>query len=466
MQVSVLSGIGADEAGDFRSRLPVNLVPVPKSQGISAGYLRPADGINTLLSGPGVDRGGIVWRDQLYRVMGTTLVRVNADGTYAVLHDVGSGGPVSMAYSFDQLAIASGGRLYYYTPLLFTQVVDPDLRTCVDMIWVDGYFMSTDGEYLVVTELNAPATINPLKYGSSEADPDPVLGLLKFQGRANALNRYTIEQFENVGGTGFPFQRVEGALLRRGVIGTHAACEFLDQIAFVGSGHNEPVAVWLGANGQTQKISTREIDTLLQEYSERDLASTIVEARIEKSHQHLYIHLPDRTVVFDAAASQVLGEPVWFVLSSSLTGFGQYRAQHMLWCYDRWICGDPQSNQLGILTNETGEHYGQKVGWEFSTPILYNEGRGALFHKVELAALTGRVPLGADPTVYTSYTLDGETWSMPSPCKAGKQGARNARLTWLRQGRMQHWRAQRFTGTSDAHLSFARLEIELEGLNA
>lgn len=466
MQVSILSGITSDEAGDFRTSMPKNLVPVPKQNGVSAGYLRPADGINAFLTGPGVDRGGIVWNGLLYRVMGTTLTRVRADGTHDVLGDVGYGGPVSFDYSFDRLAICSGGRLYYWSPTEFLQVTDRDLGKSVDAIWVDGYFMSTDGEYIAVTELTDPRSVNPLKYGSAEADSDPVLGLLKFQGRPNALGRYTIEQFENVGGPNFPFQRVEGALIRRGVIGTHAAAEFLDQIAFVGSGHNEPVSVWLGANGQTQRIATREIDTLLQTYSEAQLAGVIVEARIEKSHQFLYIHLPDRTVVFDAAASQAMETPVWFVLSSSITGFSQYRARFMVWAYDRWICGDPQGNALGVLTDDTGAHYGVKVGWEFSTPILYNEGRGAIFHQLELAALTGRVAVGVDPVVHTSYTLDGETWSMDAPCRAGKQGQRNARLTWLRQGRMQNWRAQRFSGTSDAHLSFMRLDVQLEPLNA
>ena len=50
--IPILSGISASGA-DFRSAYPVNLVPVPKVQGISQGYLRPAEGIVAVADGGG-----------------------------------------------------------------------------------------------------------------------------------------------------------------------------------------------------------------------------------------------------------------------------------------------------------------------------------------------------------------------------------------------------------------------------
>ena len=49
----------------------------------------------------------------------------------------------------------------------------------------------------------------------------------------------------------------------RGAVGAHAAAVFMEQIAFLGGGRNEAPAVWLGSNGVTQKISTREIEQIL-----------------------------------------------------------------------------------------------------------------------------------------------------------------------------------------------------------
>jgi hypothetical protein len=91
MQIPILSGIYTDNGPDLRTSYPVNLVPVPKNSGISAGFLRPADGIVANGIGPGIDRGGVNWQGGCYRVMGTKLVSVASDGTVTTLGAVCSG---------------------------------------------------------------------------------------------------------------------------------------------------------------------------------------------------------------------------------------------------------------------------------------------------------------------------------------------------------------------------------------
>ena len=466
MQISILNGIYTDNGPDFRTSYPVNMVPVPKNSGISTGYLRPGDGLVANGSGPGIDRGGINWQGECYRVMGTKLVSVASNGAVTVLGDVG--GPVNTLvtfdYSFDELAIASGGRLYYWDNSTLTQVTDPDLGIVLDVVWVDGYFMTTDGEFLIVTELSDPTQVNPLKYGSSEVDPDPVVALLKLRNEVYALNRNTIEVFDNIGGDLFPFQRIDGAQIQKGVIGTFACCVYIERIAFLGGGRNESPGIYVGAAATTQKISTQEIDELLLTYSEAQLAQVKLEARNDKSHQHLYVHLPDRTVVYDAAASEALGDQVWFTLTTTVVGFAQYRARNLVWAYDKWLVGDPQSSTIGYLVDDIGSHWGQKVRWEFGTIIAYNEGKGALFQKIELVSLTGRVALGTNPQISTSYSLDGLSYSQDRYIYVGTIGNTSKRLAWFQQGHMRNWRIQRFRGDSDSHIAFARLEMQIEGL--
>jgi hypothetical protein len=468
MQIPILNGIYTDNGPDLRTSYPVNMVPVPKQSGISNGFLRPGDGIVANGSGPGVDRGGINWNGICYRVMGTKLVTVASNGAVTVLGDVG--GPtntlVTFDYSFDLLAIASGTRLYYWDPVAstLTQNTDPDLGIVLDVVWVDGYFMTTDGEFLIVTELTNPLDVNPLKYGSSEVDPDPVVALLKLRNEIYALNRNTIEVFDNIGGTLFPFNRIDGAQIQKGVVGTFACCVYMEQIAFLGSGRNEAPSIYMGAAATAQKISTQEIDELLLNYTEAQLALVKMEARNDKAHQHLYVHLPDRTLVYDGAASQVLGEAVWFTLTTTVVGFSQYRARNLVYAYDKWLVGDPQSSNIGYLVDTIGTHWGQKVRWEFGTLIVYNEGNGALFHELELVSLTGRVALGIDPQISTSYSLDGLSWSQDRFIRAGTIGNTKKRLAWFQQGNMRNWRIQRFRGDSDSNIAFARLEAQIEGL--
>lgn len=471
MQVPILSGIYTNTDSDFRLSYPYNMVPVPVAQGISEGYLRPSEGLIAYEQElPGLPRAGINWNDVCYRVAGSNLVKVDETGAHSIIGNVGDNGKTAtLDYSFDYLGIASNGNLFLYDGgASFQQITDPDLGTVLDFIWVDGYFMTTDGANLVVTELNDPFSVNPLKYGSSEIDPDPIRALLKIKNEPYALNRYTIEVFDNIGGTGFPFQRIDGAQIQRGTVGTHSCCKFLDSVAFVGGGRNESISVWLATGGNSFRIATREIDKILDGYTEEVLAEILVEPRVHQGHQYIYIHLPDRTLVYDSAATQLVGEPVWFVLGSGVPGPNgnpsEYRARHFVWCYNDWLVCDTQTFDHGLVSDSVSSHWGESIGWSFSTPIMYNEGRGAIFHRIELVSLTGRAKFGFDGSISTEYSLDGETWSTPKFVKAGKRGNREKRLVWLQQGAMQHWRIQRFTGSSESHLATARLEIQLEPL--
>ena len=477
--VSILAGIYTDQTSDLRTAYPVNLVPVPTPNGVSEGYLRPADGIVQNGTGPGTDRGGIVWDSRMYRVLGTKFCYVDPLGAVTVIADVGAPDPAASSplctfdYSFDRLAIASGGRLYYFKDGAVTQVTDPDLGYVVDVVWVDGYFMTTDGASLIVTDLNDPYQVNPLKYGSSEADPDPVIALLKLRNEIYALNRFTIEVFDNVGTQAasgvpasvvFPFQRIEGAQIQKGCVGDRASCVFVETVAFVGQARNEAPCVYLGVNGNAVKISTRQIDQELAALSSTDLAGIVVETRNDNAHEHLYIHLPDRTLVYDHTASQETKTQIWFMLTSSLTGFARYRARSMLWAYGQWCVADPTSDAVGYMTTEVGSHYGQVVRCEVSTAMMYNESKGAIVSALELVAITGNAPAGENPLVSTSYSNDGRTWSIDHDILAGKQGQRNQRLVWRRQGFFRSFRIQRFRWDTRAHISPMRLELTAEPL--
>ena len=468
MQIPILSGIYTDNGPDIRTSYPVNLVPVPRRSGISDDYLRPAEGLVQNGTGPGIDRGGINWNGVLYRVMGTKLVTVASNGTVTILGDVG--GPVSQSvsfdYSYDRLAIASGTNIYYWNGVL-TQITDPDLGPVLPtVIWIDNYFMFTDGEYLIVTDLTNPLSIDPFKFGSTEVDPDPTVALLKLRNEAYAINRYTMEVFDSVDQEGFPFNPISGAQIEKGAVGTFACCVFNSAIAFVGSGRNEAPGVYLGVNANTQKISTQEIDILLLSYTEAQLSQIKVEARNDRAHQHLYIHLPDRTVVFDAQASQEIQGLVWFTLTTSIVGFAQYRARNFVWCYDRWNVSDPQSTTIGVMDLTIGSHWGQIVRWEFSTIIVYNQGFGAIFHQMELVSLTGRVTVGTNPQISTSYSKDGISWSQDRFTTVGTFGATQKRIAWFQMGNMRNWRIQRFRGDTQAHISIVRLEAQIEPLAA
>ena len=463
--IPILSGIAAKGA-DFITEFPQNMIPVPKDTGLSSGYLRPAEGIITIADGGGVNRGGTRWRDEHYRVSGINLIKVAADGAVTIIGAIGATGGANwatFAQSFDYLAINAGGLLWMYDGVDLTQVTDVDLGVSLDVEWCNGYFISTDGESLISSDINDPFSYNLLRYASSEINPDPVVALQKLRNEIYAVNRYTIEVFAALTnpGSGFPFGRVEGAQIMKGAVGSRACCEFMTALAFLGSGDNQPPAVWAGASGSAVKLSTRDIDDAFKAYSDEVLSEVVLESREDRGHEFLYIHLPDKTFVYDGMASATLQQPIWFVLKS---GTGGYRARGMVWCYNQWNVADPFGSKIGKYSDTIGSHYGDLTMWKFSTPVIYGEGRGVQVHELELVALPGWGAFEDDPVIGTEYSLDGVVWSQPKYIKAGKRGERTKRLTWDKQGEFRNWRIQRFSGDSRAHLAFARLEARMEPL--
>lgn len=464
MQIPILTGITADQRADYRSSMPRNMLAVPKQTGISQGYLRPGEGVVSAGTAPGLPRGAKLWNGSVYRVLGTKLCTVAQDGTVTQLGEVGGTSRASLDYSFDRLAVVSGGGLFYWSGTTLTQVTDPDIGTVIDVVFLGGYFILTDGVNLIVTDLTDPTSINPLKYGSAESDPDPVFGVDKLRNEAYAFGRYTIEVFQNIGGDNFPFQRVDGAQVTKGILGTHCRCNLGDSFAILGSGKDEAPGVYIAGSGSLQKISDREIDEILLTYTEAQLSTAALEYRADKSHRFVWVRLPDRTLCFDINGSQVVGQPVWTTLDSGSLAFSAYRAGDLVWCFNRWNVADPTSTALGYLSDDVASHFGAMIQHGFDTFMVYNAGNGGIIHELELVGLPGRAAFGADPVVWHSWSPDGRTWSAEVPKRVGAFGETEKRIQWRSLGKFLKTRVLRFRWTSDAMLAAARLEAKVEGL--
>lgn len=461
-QISILKGIYVGGFANIRATYPRNLEPIVGDNGISRGYLRAAPGVSLITTGPGEDRGAINWRGSGYRVMGTKLVAFDGGGVFE-LGDVGPGTAVALDYSFDRLAINSGNRLYYYFSGAVTQVTDPDLGPIIDMIWIDGYFMCTDGTYVIVTELSDPFAVDPNKYGSAEEDPDPILALRKVRGEAYVLGRYTIQNLTNVGGSGFPFAANDGGTIPKGAVGSRARCDFLQSFAFVGGGRNEAISVYLAGPGEAISLSTPEIDRQLSLVSTADQAFIEMESRVLQNEQKLYIHLPDKTLVYSHQASLVNEGPVWHILAGGSAADQQYPARHFALVNSAWLCGSP-GGQLGFLNERVETQFGDVAGWEFETTFNYNGGNGAIIKVLELVAATGSAPLGANPTMFLSISQDGRSYGQERAIGQGAFGQTMKRLQWRPKTRFGNYASFRFRGANTAIASFMRLEAELEAL--
>lgn len=456
--IPLLSGIVATGQAEFAQSYPLNLEPVALDNKISKGQLRATSGAVTVATGPGTDRGGILWKNVLYRVMGTELVSVAANGAIASIGDVGGSGPISIDIGFDRIGIRSGNQLWYYDGSALAQVTDVDLGPVIDAMWIGGYWMTTDGTSIIVTELSNPFSVQPLKYGSAEEDPDMVTGLIKLRNEAYVAGRNTIQVFRNIGGNGFPFQTQIGATIPYGCVSATAKCLFAGTFAFVGSARNEGLRVYVAGQGDATAISSRAIEDALAAVA--DQSAIVLEARAYREEQRLFVHLPDESWVYCAEASAKVEEKVWYRIQSA---GGPYRIRNAVQAYGKTFVGDASSSALGLLSDDTDLHFGDEPGWQFDAGLIYNEGQGGIVHSVELIGLPGRA--SREATIFFSMTKDGQTFGNERQLSAGKPGERARRLQWRPHAMFSNYLGLRFRGTGGMP-GFARLEAEIEPLGA
>lgn len=446
MQIAIMAGTTV-KGGEFANSYPVNLEPRALDSGVSKGQLVTTRGASSLTQGPGKDRGGIVWEGTQYRVMGSQLVSISAVGDVTLIGNVGDdGSPAGLDYGFGRLAIRSAQRLYYWDGSALSQVTDPDLGTVNDMLWIDGYYATTDGDYIVVTDLSNPASVNPLRYGSAEADPDAITGLIKYREELYALGRHTTQVFQNAGGNGFPFTVLQGATIPLGCVSATAKCMVGgDGFAFVGGARGEPLSVWYFGGGTATRLSDTTIDDDLVAETSPELIE--MECRAFPGERQVIVHLAGKSWGISLSTTEAGGRSAWFALQSG--SFGPYRLRHAVLYLGRHYVGDALSNQLGALQDQP-EHFGASTDWRFDAATLFDPA-GALVAEVELF---GQFP--TEPSaVFMSMTRDGVYWSREAARPL--TGRRDERVIWRPNAEMRTMGAFRWRGRG--RVAIARCEV-------
>lgn len=272
-----------------------------------------------------------------------------------------------------------------------------------------------------------------------------------------------MENFRNNGGSGFPYIRNPGALIPKGIVGTHAFAYFLDTFAFVGGAPNEASSVWLTGGGQAASISTPDIDRELAALTADEVALVEVEARQEEGEQRLIIHLPSKSLMYLFQTSKAAGEPVWCQLSAGMANDEAYPLRHLTLTESGWI-GGTADGKIGLLDNSVETIFGAERGWRFDTLLIYNQAKGGILNCLELIGLTGQAPSGSIPQAFLSITMDGRTWGQERSIETGRFGQREKRCQWRPGRRFRNYCGLRFRGSGNGRQTWARLEADIEGL--
>lgn len=465
MKLQLVKGTRVDTDAEWRDVLPVNMVGFVQQVGSWSGYLRTADGLRFFAEGLGQDRGGI-WSDRFrrhYRVSGDKLIEVDQFGAVNELSATSIPGSAQVQFdnSFNSVAFTANGDYYRWNGTALTTPAKPGgAGDFIDMCWIDGYYIFTDGENLWNTTLADEEIFNGNERAGSDFAPDEIVGVAKTtDNKLMVFNRYTTERFYNNAGPAFPFARIPNAAIPIGIVGTNAKASIGDGRFIVFGGGKEYSPSFYLLTNSYQNISTKEIDSVIDTYSDFELVNIQIEYRDTRDQELVICQLPRHTLVYDITLSKALGNHIWYEWNSGDSPWrginGVYDPRNVDDKASSWIYGDQQAGTIGKLDETLCTQYGNVVEWSCKTPIVR---AGGTVKVAELVTAPGHSSVKND-VVFVATTKDGVLFGPESLLYRGEQGDYQKRIIARRLGDYPRWFGMRIRGRSAGVFSITGIEI-------
>ncbi len=461
------------ESLPFSAQRCINWIPtIAESGALSTRMLMQPSGLkvfkDTLI---GINRGGLVVKGVAYFINGNSLISLSSFGVVTTHGTIDGTGRVSLATNGQFLVIViPGGKSYAFDNVANTlsQITDVDFRVSDTVVFKDGFFVfsASDGTVFFNSALNDPFTYDALDFGTAEINPDRIVAVHVNHNELFVAGLETIELFQNVGGAGFPFQRIPGANIQKGVHAKFSLVEFDNTFCFVGGGLNERSAVWkVAGSSSAAKISTDAIDSEIQKFTRDEISRSFALTFSERGQFFAVFtfesaRIPSRTFVYNATASALISQHIWFELQAGVTD-DRYRVQSIIPAYGKLLVGDDRSGIIGELDQDTLNYYGDEIFRSSSTQPFSQEGLSVFAGEFEATFESG-VGLttgdGSDPQVRMDRSDDGgRTFNSETSRAIGKIGRYGQRSIWRRQGRFPVSRTVRLTITDEVKANLIRL---------
>lgn len=473
MQIPLTRGNKTTLTSEFTDNLLENMIVRPDPVLDVNGYIDNHYGLELIGSSipEGVSRGG-VYNDRIgkgYRVIGDSFIELNSDGSFnRVLGNVAGSGQVTMPFSFNtQAIITQSGEFYLYDETSgFREVNDPDLGDVFDGTWIDGYYFMVDKESPIVTDILAEDSIRQLSYGSAEIDPDPIRGCDKWRNFATVFGSSTMEYYENVGGTNYPFQRVESYTIYVGIVGTRAKVKLPRDAGFIilGGSRNEKVSFHFAVNGSAENISTKTVDRILDTYTEEELSTAVLEHIRDEDQDFIYAHLPKHTLIYDILSSQKLGFRQWSILKtgwavqSNFKGYWQGINPVKMPSINEYTWGNRNNPLLSKFTKENCEQLGEQQEHLTFTPII-RDSKPVTINELSPQTTNGNNKINRYESISIAATQDGRSYSKESFYQIGDRGARFDQIIWRRVGFYRNWFGYRLRYVGKTNITLASLRV-------
>lgn len=382
-------------------------------------------------------RGMVVTETTLYAVNGTTLYSIDNTPTITSIGTLNtSTGRVDMAWTGTHVVMVDGTNGYTYNPttLTFAQITSGDFPNgATTVTWHDGYTIVENGTEFAISALDDPTTWSAIDRAAAESSADDLVRVFADRGYISLFGRLTTELWGNTGSADFPYQRIGGGVIERGLAAKWSVTKFRDGIAGLFQNSEGDVEVGLIAGGSYQKISSPEIDYTINNYSNPNNATGLAYRHSGHSFYQINFGTDDKSWIFDADST------LWSQVS---TDDHRHIGEQAVSFINRTLLASAETGKLYRLAVDVYSDDGAVLKREITSRHLYEEDYFSISSLwVDTEGGTGlTLGQGVNPVVMLRISKDGgKTFPTEIFGNPGEIGEYQQRLHYRRLGRSRNW---------------------------
>lgn len=336
----------------------------------------------------------------------------------------------------------------------------------INAAYLDGYFIvqKPNTTTFYISAINNGLSWDAADVGVKESYPDHIRSVMAQNEQLYTWGTETFEVWQNTGGAlvnnvaQFPFERINGAAGKFGIISTWAPIAIGGQIFLLG-GNREGQIVAYVLNGFTpQRISTHA-----EEYQWNALGAptnVISYGYTEEGHTFWVFSIGSQSWHYDLATGAWGQRYAW-----SGSAYTQYPTNYHTFVAQfgtgRHITGGMLNGKIYESSVNFYDDDGSELAWQRALPPLYNENKRIYMGRIDLNLEAGAVPSGPAPLIYLDISFDnGNTFSNLEAANAGVSGDFTHRVFWPQNG-SGYQPILRFSGHGKSKVALIDATIEL-----
>lgn len=362
-----------------------------------------------------VDVGDTPWRGPCIEVQQNSLLYGVHRAKFKEVNNAGvvvdrgtlntSVGFVSMAHDGERVVVVDGtdGYRYNIATTTFVQITDVDFPvnpTSID--WLNGFFIAgfDNGTFYLSEDGLA---WDALDFATAEASPDRLVRNFVDHGEVILFGDVSTEFWGISGSLDLPFSKLQGTDAEWGLAARASAVKFDDSVAFLCKNRLGQVLVGKIAGHAVQKLSTPDMDRIINSYA--SVSDATAYSYLLDGHSMYQINFPSAgySWSFDGLTG------IWSKRKSF--GVNYHRGLFATQFLSKTVISDATSGRLYRMNPETLTENGEAIEGEITGEHWDNELEWLQIDKIRLDWEVG--PNYAIPGSLTTWDGEGTLWVDP-----------------------------------------------------